>query len=331
MNDLDDRLAAWNPVPAEDMIETSSSSDAARLLHRILSQPAPNPPRRALRSSWRARAWVAGAAATAAAVSIAVIASTGPGAQRQSAAAGFRRGPSLGAATSAVELVDYATQSAASTPAFTPGPREWAYFEKFYGLSSSGGPDGTGDAQTWQQVGTSSFAASWQHGTLTYGSSGGPGAQLTGWPGPNWTTMYPYLAALPAQPADLRKVILANNDGDPGAAFTAIEYLLGNFPVSARLQAELYAVLVTLPGTGFTGNTVDAAGRPGIALYKVDSGRLDAVIVNPRTYAYMGGLSVAVQGHSSYATLLARPASGTVLENTAILNSGIVSQPGQVP
>jgi hypothetical protein len=263
-----------------------------------------------------------------------VIVATMPSAGHQPAGhrvAGFRHGPSLGVAASAAELVDYATRSAASTSAFVPGPRDWAYFEKFYGLSRAGGADGTGEAQTWQQVGTRSYAASWHDGELTYGAGGGPEAQLIGWPDPNWTTMYQYLASLPAQPAALRKIILANNDGDPAAAFTAIENLFGNFPVSAQFQAELYAVLVSLHGVGFAGQAVDAAGRPGIGLYLVHDGRLDAVIVNPLTYVYMGGVSIAVQGRPSYGTLLADPGSGTVLESTAILNSGIVSRPGQVP
>jgi hypothetical protein len=333
MNDLDDRLAAWNPVRTEDMLQASSSADATRLLHRILSQPASSPPRRrSPRPSWQARAWIAGAAAAAAAMAVVVI--TVPSARHQSAAqrvVGFQHGPSLGVAGNAVELVDYATRSAASAPVFVPGPRDWAYFDKFYGLSSAGGPDGTGEAQTWQQVGTRSYAASWNHGELTHGASGGPGARLTGWPGPNWTTMYQYMASLPAQPAALRKIILANNHGDPGAAFTAIENLFGNFPVSAQFQAELYAVLVSLPGVGFADQAVDAAGRPGIGLYMVHDGHLDAVIVNPRTYVYMGGVSIAIQGHPSYDALLANPRSGTVLESTAVLNSGIVSRPGQVP
>lgn len=330
MNDLDDRLAAWNPVRAEDVQQASSSADATRLLHRILSQPSASPPRRrALQSSWKFRAWIAGVAATAAAIA-AVVASV-PSTQHQPAAVLFQRGPSLGVATSAVELVDYATRSAALAPAFQPAPQDWAYFDVFYGLSRVGGLKGTGEEQTWQQVGTSSFAQSWHHGKLTYGITGGPEEQFTGWPAPTGTTWYAYLASLPAQPAALRKIILANNHDDPTAAFTAIENIFGNFPLSAQFQAELYAVLVSLPGVGFTGHAVDPAGRPGIGLYLVHGGRIEGVIVNPRTYVYMGGLLIAVQGHPSYGALLTHPGKGTVVESIAILNSGFVSQPGQVP
>ncbi len=332
MNDLDDRLAAWNPVPGEDMFQASSSADAVRLLHRILNEPATSPPRRrAHGSSWRTRAWIA--AAAAAAVIVAGIAATLPSQSLTAGhqAAGFQRGPSLGVASTEVELVDDATRSAALTPMFVPDPQDWAYFEMFYGRGSSGGPDAVGDAQTWQQIGTPRFAASWHHGKLTYGTGGGPGSQMTGWPGPNWTNMYQYLASLPAQPAALRKIILANNHGSPVAAFTAVENLFGGFLLSARFQAELYAVLVSLPGVQFTEHAVDAAGRPGVGLYMLHGGYLDAVIVDPRTYVYMGGLLIAVQGHPSYDALLAHPGSGMVAESTAILNSGVVSRPGQVP
>ena len=331
MNHLDDRLAAWNPVRDEDMLHAASSADATRLLQRILDQQMTSPPRhRACRLGWQARAWIATAAAAAVVAGIAVIV---PGASGPAGrdVIGFQRGPSVGVAGNAAELVDYATRSATSTPAFAPGPHDWAYFEVFYGHSTSAGPDGTGTAQTWQQVGTSQMAASWQHGKLTYGAGGGPAASLNGWPGPNWTTMYQYLAGLPAQPASLRKIILANNNGDPGAAFAAIGNLFGNFPITARFQAELYAVLVSLPGVHFTRSAVDAAGRPGVGLYLVQDNRVNEIVVNPRTYVYMGTMSIAIQGHPSYDTVLAHPSSAAIIESAAILNSGIVSRPGQVP
>ena len=40
MNDLDDRLSQWNPVPPADISDTTSSAAAAGLLQMVLSQPA---------------------------------------------------------------------------------------------------------------------------------------------------------------------------------------------------------------------------------------------------------------------------------------------------
>jgi hypothetical protein len=349
MNDLDDRLAAWNPVRAQDTLQAAASADAARLLHRILNQPADAPSRHpALRASRPTRAWIA--ATAAAAVTVVAIAAAVAGAGSQVKApggsaghriTGFQRGPSLGVANSAIQLVDYSSRSAALAPVFVPGPHDWEYVETYFGRSLSGGPGGVGDSQTWQQVGTSSRADSWHHGKITYLTGGGPGAGLGGWPASDVTSIYQYLATLPSQPAALRKIILANNHGDPGAAFTAIENIFGNFPVSAQFQAELYAVLAGLPGVGFNPHAVDAAGRTGVGLYLVQPGSLDAgsagggyleeVIVNPRSYAYMGGMSIWVQGHPSYAAVAAHPRPGAIAEYVAILNSGIVSQAGQLP
>jgi hypothetical protein len=267
-----------------------------------------------------------------AAAAVAGIAVTVPGASRPAGGgtAGFQRGPSLGVAASAAELVAYATRSAMSTPAFVPGPQNWTYFELYFGPNIAG-PSATGTSQTWQQVGTTQFAATWQHGKLTHGTGGGPGAELGGWPGPNWTTMYQYLAALPAQPASLRKIILANNHGDPGAACTAIVNLLGNFVVTARFQAELYATLVSLPGVHFTRDAVDVDGRLGVGLYWVQGDQVVEIIVNPRTYVYMGTMSIAIKGHPSVDALLAHPSAAAIMDSAAILDSGIVSGAGQLP
>lgn len=76
MNDIDRRLADWNPVRAEDVVDAGHSVEANALLKRILTQPMATTPR--LRWSHRKVAarlvWAAGLAATiVATVVIAVI------------------------------------------------------------------------------------------------------------------------------------------------------------------------------------------------------------------------------------------------------------------
>lgn len=340
MNDLDNRLSAWNPVPAEDMLGTAAiPAEATGLLQRVLNQPIASPPRRqSSRPRWAVQAWIAAAAAIA--VAAAGIAVTIPSPRRQASAptvsvgpplTGFRSGPSQGLAKNAVELVDYATRAAAMAPVFVPSPRDWEYSEVLYGHTRSpASAVGVGVSQTWQQVGTDRNAASWDHGKVTYGSGGGPGAGLMGWPG-NWTNLYQYLASLPTRPAALRKVILDNNHSNPGAAFIAIIDLMFDFPLPGRFQAELYAVLVSLPGVQFNRHAVDAAGRHGVGLYLIHDGYLDEIIIDPRTYVNMGELSIVVRGHDSYRALLTHPRTGTIVGNLAIMGSGIVSRAGQLP
>jgi hypothetical protein len=336
MNDLDDRLSAWNPVRADDVLDAAASAEAAGLLQRVLNQPIASPSRRqSSRPRRPVQAWLAAAAAiavAAAGIGAAVLSphrqASAPKVSSGPPVTGFQRGPSQGVAKNAVELVDYATRAATMTPVFVPGPRDWEYHAELH--KGRGLPARGGVAQTWQQVGTYRNAGSWDHGKVTYGNGGGPGARLTGWPG-NWTSMYQYLASLPARPSALRKVILANNHSRPGAAFTAIGYLLEDFPLPARFQAELYAVLVSLPGVHFARDAVDAAGRPGVGLYVIQDGYLVEFIINPRTYVYMGGLGIAVRAHDSYSTLLTHPREWSDVQWSAILGSGIVSRAGQLP
>jgi hypothetical protein len=338
MNDLDSRLSAWNPVRTENVIDAAASAEAAGLLQRVLSQPIASPSRR--RSSqpgWRAQAWIAASAAiavVAAGIAAAVLSAprqTGtPKVASGPVVVGFQRGPSQGVATNAVQLVDYATRAAALAPVFVPDPRDWMYLDVL-DKGPYSGPHGYHDT-SWQQIGFDRVATL-DHGKLSYGYGGGPGAQLQGWPG-NVTNLYRYLATLPSEPAALRRTILANNHSQPAAAFNAMLGLMNDFPLPPRFQAELYAVLVGLPGVHFDRSATDAARRQGVGLYVIQDGFLKTeIIINARTYAYMGLLWMAVKAHTEYGT---SPAvlhlhKGSIEGWNAIVGSGIVSRAGQLP
>ena len=243
----------------------------------------------------------------------------------------------LGSASSAAQLVAFATRAGAKAPPFNPSPRDWMYLDV---LEKGLYIPATGIAQpTWTQIGTGR-AATRSDGKLSYTAAVGPGAQLSGWPG-STTRIYRYLAGLPASAAALRSVILANNasvpasQGGPAAgAFNAIQYLLDDYPLPPRLLAELYAVVVSLPGVRFDSSATDAVGRPGVGLYLIESGFLkQEIIVNPRTYAFMGLLWVAVRAKTEYGTSprVVRYHVGTIDSWTAVLGSGVVRAAGQLP
>jgi hypothetical protein len=255
------------------------------------------------------------------------------------------RMPTVGVATSAAKLVAYATKAAAKATLFpVPKPDEWYYTETL-------GPEPPGKPainQTWQQIGSSRSYFAPGNGKLSYNPENGPGAGLMGWPG-NWTTMYRYLAHLPASVPALRAVILynvrhANPEGwPPGAkgltlgAFTAIDGLLQDFAVPLRLQAELYGVLVSLPGVRFDRSLTDGAGRHGVGLYVLHDGwsKLE-IIVNPKNYAYMGTTWSAVRAYTQRCSGMCWPKvthyrDGEVMYWSAQLAQGIVQQAGQLP
>jgi hypothetical protein len=282
---------------------------------------------------------IAAAATAMAAAATAIVAATivGLGGQAKPPASssnrpvtGFHPGPSFGVARNATELVDYATKSASAAPVFVPPARDWEYIDMLF-KGQSTGTDGY-QSKTWQQVGFGR-QATLMHGRLIYGFGGGKGTQLGGWPG-NLTDVYRYLATLPAQPAALRSAILANNHLKPSAAFNAIMYLMNDFPLPPRFQAELYAVLAGLHGTRFDPSATDAAGRHGIGLYMIENGfQKEEIIINPRTYVYMGLLWVAVKAHTEYGTSprVVHLHKGSIEGWNAMLASGIVSRAGQLP
>lgn len=86
----------------------------------------------------------------------------------------------------------------------------------------------------------------------------------------------------------------------------------------------MFTAASRLPGITLVESTVDAAGRPGVAVGLVsDSMRVD-LIFDPDTYAYLGSRYVA---DSPSAGLPA----GTVVFESALLAVGVVDEIGQLP
>jgi hypothetical protein len=334
MNELDERLAAWNPVEVTDVYDAAASADAFDLLQHILSQPRTSPFQRQSRRARRpTKAWIAAAAAVAVAAAGIGVSESLPGrnSTRPAASAlpviGFQRATSQGLASNAVELVDYAIRAAALTPKFVPGPHYWMYRD----LIQKIGPRRNREVTWWEVNFHHMFVLDGGKLTPEGSSTGSCVAQLSGWPG-CINTVYRYLAKLPVNPATLRRIILANNHSDPTAAFNAIEYLMLDYPLPARFQAELYAVLTGLRGVRFDRSAKDFAGRRGIGLYIIENGFLKReIIINPRTYAYMGSLWVAVKAHTEHGTspAVVHLHKGSVVGWNAILGSAIVQKAGQ--
>ena len=332
MNELDSRLSALNPVRAVDVLDAAASADAADLLGHILSQPSTctSSQRQSVRPRRPTKVWIAAAAAIAvAAAGIGVTENLAGRGSRHIASSrlpviGFQQRTSQGVATNAVKLVDYATRAAALTPAFVPGPHDWMYRDVLDKI----GRRRYREVTWWEVNFHHMFVLSDGKVTPAGSSTGSCAGGLEGWPG-CINNVYRYLATLPADPTALRHVILANNHSNSAAAFRAIMGLMLNCPLPARFQAELYAVLTGLPGVRFDRSATDFAGRHGIGLYMIQTHfwKME-IIINPRTYTYMGLLVVAVKTHTEYGRHVR---NRQIQAWNAILNSGIVKKAGQLP
>jgi hypothetical protein len=323
-------------------ISPVSDADAARLVSRdaladlagqivatsVLDKPArraasPRSPSGPVRKR-RFAALVAGLAA-AAVIAAGVVAFHGHSAPAKSAA-----GPRFGRADSAAQLVDYATLSAAAGPAFNPGPHQWIYSDVLQATSSAGA------------------GGYLKNGKLVITASNVPRSAKTGlavkpvpfgWP----SVSYAYLNSLPTGPVRLMAVIKDNLKAEPdpiGAegtgnvgVFNAVQALLQNTVLPPRLLAGLYGVLARDPAVRFERSVTDLAGRSGVGFSTVQEGYLEEqIVINPRTYAYLGYVDVAVRAHTSRGLDgTAHFRRGQVLGWEALLGSGIVQRPGQLP
>jgi hypothetical protein len=77
-----------------------------------------------------------------------------------------------------------------------------------------------------------------------------------------------------------------------------INVLLRDNALSGELQAAMYRALALIPRVTLVTGTVDAEGRPAVALNRVRQGWLhEQVLLNSRTYRYLGERAGAVCGH----------------------------------
>ncbi|MFI1647989.1 CU044_5270 family protein [Streptomyces avidinii] len=143
-----------------------------------------------------------------------------------------------------------------------------------------------------------------------------------------------YLAGLPTDPDALLRRIYEETKGKGNSpdqeAFTTIGDLLrGSYP-PAGLTTALYRAAAKIPGVVMVDDAVDAAGRSGIAVARLDehSGQREEWIFDRQTLAFLGERSVQVQGESGEQGLI-KP--GTVVFTSAVTTRTIVDRIKEIP
>ena len=211
----------------------------------------------------------------------------------------------------------------------------------------AGQPNGLLEQQIWTRVDYQKYAYL-KNGKLVIAASNVPRSAKTGkaavpvpfgWP----SVSYRYLNSLPTSPARLMAVIRHNLTTEPNpigaegtgnvGVFNAVQTLMQNVVLPPRLLAALYGVLASDPGVHFERSVTNLAGRTRVGFSTVQEGYLkEQIVVNPKTYAYMGYVDVAVRAHASTGLDgTAHFRKGQILGWQALLRSGIVARPGQLP
>lgn len=385
MSSVEDRVHAAMSAAADANLAAREIQSAPFL--RLPSGPVASHRRRhapRARFRWGMRPMIAGALAvaiaggTAIGVTVALPAHSGGTSQSSAtsqsiawsgrpAAAWPQTEPSYGRATTAAQLIDYATRASVAGPGRAPMPDDWVVTE-FELASSSQVPNGGGlpygpldlrqvflkwhRADGCYETNSVAFPASLAATKIVTGKltvSKTNGAQVAGatscQPGIGlWEDVsYAYLNSLPTDPAKLEAVILRHNH--PGGllhtpadvVFNAIAGLLEygepeGVVVPPKLEATFYRILQQLPGVHFENDT-DLAGRHGLGFWKLTEGYIKyEIVIDPATYHYMGSKDVAVKDHLDTAAPGPRLIkAGQVLGWQALIGDAIVQHPGQLP
>jgi hypothetical protein len=225
------------------------------------------------------------------------------------------------AVSPAVRLAQRAETVARNEPLVTMGPHQWVYVRSMQ-RDTKGKPQRR-VVESWIRMDGRRSPANLLplavHGTVLAGMPEDPGAALT--------RLYAEVDRIRAEPAPKGRVteyaagiIGVTRDT---AVFNFATRLLDSYPVTPRVQAALYGALSRLPGVGTLPDAQDAAGRHGVVLYIAtsDDSRLE-LILDPRTYRYLGLRDVLTRGHGG---------AEEVTYWAARLSAQPVARPGERP
>ncbi|MGH3394609.1 MAG: hypothetical protein ACRDPO_07950 [Streptosporangiaceae bacterium] len=141
-----------------------------------------------------------------------------------------------------------------------------------------------------------------------------------------------FIAGMPASPgrllAYLNRVKITNTDVLPGASWgtawkandigKAVDYLMPTTDLLPAEQAALYRLIARTPGFTIVPHIADAAGRVGVGVKWTFGGGTTVIILDPRTYAYLGDASWLTR-------------SPGVILRSALVKMAIVDRAGQQP
>ena len=241
-----------------------------------------------------------------------------------------------GPVANAAQALDRAA-TAAEARTFTP-PRtdQWTYIEnretsasRGPGGVATGGPLKTHISRQWRRA--DGKRSAWiEKGRLQIQDEPG---RLTP------PSDYPTLAALPTDPTALLKWVYKemgglggdNPEGHYAMAYTLFTTVLRNSVLPPGVEAAVYRAMKQIPGVILVPRAVDVAGRPALALGRLQEGWLsEEVLLDRTTYAYLGERSIAIKKHTSKGL----DGSWTVKKGTvqifvARIKAGIVDKAGQ--
>ncbi|MFB7512609.1 CU044_5270 family protein [Streptomyces sp. NPDC056144] len=139
---------------------------------------------------------------------------------------------------------------------------------------------------------------------------------------------YRYLESLPTDPDALLKRIYDETkgmgNGPDQQAFVTIGDLLREQLAPPKVSAALYKAAAKIPGVTVVEDSVDAAGRHGVAVARVYAGERTEWIFDKKSLEFLGERGVMVEDTTA-------GKKGQVTATTAVLGRGVTDEAGQAP
>ncbi|GAB2871891.1 hypothetical protein GCM10027176_86770 [Actinoallomurus bryophytorum] len=142
--------------------------------------------------------------------------------------------------------------------------------------------------------------------------------------------LYDYVATLPTDPVALLAKIRhdTKDSGNGRRSFGRIEQILDDDKlVPPKTNAALYRALARIPGVTVVPGVKDLAGRPGVAVTRADQGSLQQIILDRKTYRFLGVRMTLTEDEILKGKVWRH--AGEVLNDSADLDGRVVDGPGQ--
>ncbi|MEU3962603.1 CU044_5270 family protein [Streptomyces buecherae] len=157
-------------------------------------------------------------------------------------------------------------------------------------------------------------------------------------PGPT-STAFRHLQRLPRDPAALLRALSpAGSAGRPSdqQVFRTVGGMLAETVLPPATEAALYRAAARIPGVVVIRDAVDAVGRRGVAVARVDevTGERDEWLFDREGLRLLGVRVVLVDPEKAPGTDREKcdtPKAGAVTSTTAVVDRGVVARPGEQP
>lgn len=147
-------------------------------------------------------------------------------------------------------------------------------------------------------------------------------------PGSPSNTNYRHLESLPTDPDKMYDWLNSVSEGSSSkdeANFVLVGDLARESLMPPAQAAALYRAAAKISGVFVIDDAVDAAGRHGVAVARVDDGERNELIFDKKTKEFLGERSVAVEDMKGGFK------KGDVTARTAVLERAVVDKAGQRP